>query len=96
VQRDSVDVNNAILDVIAMARSEVLRHVVSLLTDLATGLPLIEGYRVQLQQVVRNLILNAVEAMSSLDEGARELRISTTAAASNGVLVAVRDNRSGP
>lgn len=66
------------------------------LTDLATGLPLIEGYRVQLQQVVRNLILNAVEAMSSLDEGARELRISTTAAASNGVLVAVRDNRSRP
>jgi signal transduction histidine kinase len=95
VQRDSVDVNNAILDVIAMARSEVLRHVVSLLTDLATGLPLIESYRVQLQQVVRDLILNAVEAMSSLDEGARELRISTTAAASNGVLVAVRDNRSG-
>jgi signal transduction histidine kinase len=95
VQRDSVDVNNAILDVIAMARSEVLRHGVSLLTDLATGLPLIEGYRVQLQQVVLNLILNAVESMSSLDEGARELRISTTADASNGVLVAVRDTGPG-
>jgi PAS domain S-box-containing protein len=95
VQRDSVEVNNAILDVIAMARSEVLRHGISLLTDLATGLPLIEGYRVQLQQVVLNLILNAVEAMSGLDEGARELRISTTADASSGVLVAVRDTGPG-
>jgi hypothetical protein len=78
-----------------MARSEMLGDGVSLQTDLATGLPLIEGYRVQLQQVVLNLILNTVEAMSSLDEEARELRISTTADASNGVLVAVRDTGPG-
>jgi PAS domain S-box-containing protein len=93
-RKESIDVNSAILDVVTIARSELLRHGVSLQTYLTTGLPLIEGHRVQLQQVFLNLILNAVEAMSCLDEGARELRISTSADASNGVLVAVRD--SGP
>ena len=92
-QKESVDVNNAILDVVTMARSELIRHGVSLQTDLAE-VPLIEGYRVQLQQVVLNLILNAVEAMSCLDEPPRELRVSTTWKASGAILVAVRD--SGP
>jgi signal transduction histidine kinase len=58
-------------------------------------LPLIEGYRVQLQQVVLNLILNAVEAMSCVSERPRELRIGTTRNASGGILVAVRDNGPG-
>jgi PAS domain S-box-containing protein len=91
--KESIDVNNAILDVVTMARSEMLRHGVSLQTDLA-DLPHIEGYRVQLQQVVLNLILNAVEAMSSLDQPPRELRISAARNASGSILVAVRD--SGP
>jgi PAS domain S-box-containing protein len=92
-RKESIDVNNAILDVVTMARSELFRHGVSLQTDLAE-LPLIEGYRVQLQQVVLNLILNAAEAMSCLNEAPRELRISTTRKASGAILVAVRD--SGP
>jgi C4-dicarboxylate-specific signal transduction histidine kinase len=91
--KESIDVNNAILDVVTMARSEMLRHGVSLQMDLA-DLPRIEGYRVQLQQVVLNLILNAVEAMSGLDKPPRELRIRTTQNASGSILVAVRD--SGP
>ena len=78
-----------------MTQSELLRHSVSLQTELTTSLPVIEGYRVQLQQVVLNLILNAVEAMSCLDEGPRELRISTTRNASGRILVAVRDNGPG-
>jgi PAS domain S-box-containing protein len=86
-----VDVNEAVLDVITLTRSELLRHGVSLETQLATGLPLIEGDRIQLQQVILNLILNATEAMSGIDEGAREMRISTEREASNGVLVSVRD-----
>jgi PAS domain S-box-containing protein len=94
-RKESIDVNNAILDVVTLARSELLKHGVSLQTDLATGLPLIEGYRVQLQQVVLNLILNAVEAMSCVDEPPRELRISTTRNASGGLFVAVRDNGPG-
>jgi signal transduction histidine kinase len=89
-----VDVNEAVLDVTTLARSELLRHGVSLQTQLATGLPLIEGDRIQLQQVILNLTLNAVEAMSGVDEGPREMRISTAREASNGVLVSVRD--SGP
>jgi C4-dicarboxylate-specific signal transduction histidine kinase len=94
-RKDSIDINSAILDIIALTRSEVLRHGASLQTDLATGLPLIEGDRVQLQQVILNLILNAVEAMRCLDEEARELRISTKTDASNAVLVAVRDTGPG-
>jgi PAS domain S-box-containing protein len=89
-----VDVNEAVLDVTTLTRSELLKHGVSLQTQLATGLPLIEGDRIQLQQVILNLTLNAVEAMSGVDEGAREMRISTDREASNGVLVSVRD--SGP
>jgi signal transduction histidine kinase len=63
-------------------------------TQLAEGLPLIEGDRVQLQQVMVNLIINAVQEMSGMTEGARDLLISTGTAGSNDVLVSVRD--SGP
>jgi PAS domain S-box-containing protein len=88
---DRVDVNEAVLDVITLTQNELLRHGVSLQTELATDLPLIEGDCVQLQQVIVNLILNAAEAMSGMDDGAREMRISTAREASNGVLVTVRD-----
>jgi signal transduction histidine kinase len=88
------DLNEAVLDVVAMVRSEALRHGISLQTQLAEGLPRIEGERIQLQQVILNLILNAVEAMTSLADRARELQISTKTDAAGGVLVAVRD--SGP
>ena len=96
-RKDSIDVNNIILEVIALTRSEVLRNGVSLQTDLATGLPLIKGDRVELQQVILNLILNAVEAMSCLDKEARELRISTNTNTdtSNGVLFVARDTGPG-
>ncbi|MGY8664372.1 PAS domain S-box protein [Bradyrhizobium sp. UFLA05-109] len=92
--KESVDVNGAVLDVITIARSELLKHGVLIQTDLAPGLPLVEGYRVQLQQVILNLILNAIEAMNCIDAGGRELRISTAADASSRVVVTVRD--SGP
>jgi uncharacterized protein len=59
--------------------------------QLAEGLPHILGDKVQLQQVILNLIMNATEAMSELREGSRELLISTSAAESDGVLVAVSD-----
>jgi PAS domain S-box-containing protein len=85
------DVNETVLDIIALTRSELVRHGVSLHTQLATGLPLIEGDRIQLQQVILNLVLNAVEAMSGVDNGVREVRISTKREASDAVLVTVRD-----
>lgn len=93
-RRRRFDLNEAVLDIIALTRSEVLRHGVSLQTQLATGLPLVEGDRIQLQQVLLNLIMNAVEAMSGVDQGGRELQISTEAESAGGVLVTVRD--SGP
>ena len=79
---------------IALTRSEVLKHGISLQTELAPGLPRVEGDRTQLQQVILNLIVNAIEAMGGIDEGTRELRISTERAAAGGVLVTARD--SGP
>ncbi|HUL05901.1 MAG TPA: ATP-binding protein, partial [Candidatus Acidoferrum sp.] len=90
------DLNEAALDVIALTRSEVLRHGVSLQTQLAEGSLFIEADRIQLQQMILNLIMNAIEAMSSIDEGARELLISVGRDASGGVLVAVRDSGPGP
>jgi signal transduction histidine kinase len=71
----------------------MLQHEVSVQTRLADGLSPIQGDRVQLQQVVLNLVLNAVEAMGSVQEGVRELSISTEQD-QTGVLVSVRD--SGP
>jgi signal transduction histidine kinase len=93
--RSRFDLNEAVLDVFALVRTEVLRHGVSLQSELAGDLPRIEGDRIQLQQVILNLILNAVEAMTSLKEGARELQVSTATDAAGGVLVSVRDSGLG-
>ena len=93
-RKDRLEINGAILEVIEVTRGEAVKNGVSVQTDLAQGLPLIEGDRVQLQQVILNLIMNAVEAMSDVGEGARELLISTGKAEPDGVLVRVRD--SGP
>jgi PAS domain S-box-containing protein len=89
-----LDLNEAIREVIALTRGEAARTGVSVRTDLADGLPLIYGDRVQLQQVILNLIINAIEAMSGVAETPRALLISTGQAEPGGVLVAVRD--SGP
>ena len=88
-----LDINNAIREVIELTRAETVKNGVSMQTELAAGLPLVKGDRVELQQVVLNLIVNAEEAMSAVAEGTRELLI-TTARADTDVLVTVRD--SGP
>jgi C4-dicarboxylate-specific signal transduction histidine kinase len=93
-RKDGLEINDAIREVIALTRGEAAKNGVSVQTRLAEGLPLIQGDRVQLQQVMLNLIINAVEAMSGVSEGPRELLISTGKAESDGVLVAVLD--SGP
>jgi PAS domain S-box-containing protein len=88
------DLNEAVSEVVDLTRSEALKHGVSVQTRLAADLPSVEGDRVQLQQVILNLIMNAIEAMSVADDGPRELGLSTEPDAAGGVLVAVRD--SGP
>ena len=93
-RKDRFDLNEAILEMIVLTRSEVFKHGISLRTELAPGLPGVDGDRTQLQQVTLNLILNAIEAMGGIDVRARELWISTEREAAGGVLVTVRD--SGP
>jgi PAS domain S-box-containing protein len=95
-RKDALEINGAILECIALTRGEIVKNGVSMQTQLAEGLPLIQGDRVQLQQVILNLIINAVEALSSVREGARELVITTGKGEPDGVLVVVRDSGPGP
>jgi C4-dicarboxylate-specific signal transduction histidine kinase len=92
-RKDRLEINGAIREVIELTRGEAVKNGVSVRTKLADGLPIIQGDRVHLQQVILNLIVNAIEAMSGISEGRRELLISTSKV-EPGVLVAVRD--SGP
>jgi PAS domain S-box-containing protein len=92
-RKEDFDLNAAIGEVIILARSLIIRNDVSVQTQLADGLFPIHADRVQLQQVLLNLILNAVEALGSVEAGARDLLISTEQDHS-GALVVVRD--SGP
>ncbi|MDB5444120.1 MAG: hypothetical protein JWP73_2496 [Phenylobacterium sp.] len=94
-RRSRFDLNEAVSDVIALTGHEALKHGVSVQSRLATDLPPVEGDRVELQQVILNLIMNAIEAMSgAAADDPRELRLSTERDAAGGVAVAVRD--SGP
>ncbi|PRX97550.1 ATP-binding sensor histidine kinase [Paraburkholderia sp. BL25I1N1] len=93
-RKDRLEINDTVREVIELTRGEAAKNCVSVLTHFAEGLPLISGDRIQLQQVILNLIINAIEAMSGTGERARELVISTEPATSAGVVVAVRD--SGP
>jgi PAS domain S-box-containing protein len=95
VRKDAVAIDDAILEVIALTRTEAANNSVSVRTQFAEGLPRVQGDRVQLQQVTLNLIVNSIQAMSNIGEGARELQISIDAVPSEGsVRVGVRD--SGP
>jgi signal transduction histidine kinase len=91
-----VDLNAAILEVTALTRSEAVKTSVTVTTQLAGELPRIQCDRVQLQQVMLNLIVNAIQAMSSVEDGNRELQISTVSIEPKGVCVAVRDTGHGP
>jgi len=93
-RKQGVDLNAAIVEVIALVRGELLKHRVTVKMQLAQGLSSVQGDRVQLQQVMLNLILNAIEAMVSVDDELRELVISTESRLAQGLLVSVGD--SGP
>jgi PAS domain S-box-containing protein len=91
----AVDINNVILEVLDLSRNELQRNGISLRTSLATDNPLVRGDRIQLQQVVLNLILNAVDAMSEPGTSPRELSIASGREEANQVLVEVRDSGRG-
>jgi PAS domain S-box-containing protein len=94
-REEPVDLNEAITEVIVMVRNAIDRNRVSIRTCLMEQMGSVRGDRVQLQQVVMNLILNAVEAMTSVEEGERDLLISTELSLRSGILVAVRDTGPG-
>jgi C4-dicarboxylate-specific signal transduction histidine kinase len=92
--KEDLEINEAILEITRLTRAAMSEHGISVTMQLSEGLPPILGDRVQLQQVILNLIMNAIEAMSGVTEGSRELLISTGEAESDSVLVTVSD--SGP
>jgi len=94
LRRESLEINAVIREAIDVTHDQLVMNGVSVQTKLATDLSLIEGDSVQLQQVMVNLIINAIEAMSPYSAGARDLLIRTAKTKSGGVLVAVHD--SGP
>jgi C4-dicarboxylate-specific signal transduction histidine kinase len=93
-RKEVVDLNAAILEVTALTRSEAVKTGVTVDTQLAGELTRIQCDRVQLQQVMLNLIVNAIQSMSGVEDGNRELQISTLVEA-EGVCVAVRDTGHG-
>jgi PAS domain S-box-containing protein len=90
-----LDIDDAIREVLALAGVELRRHDVVLRTALATGDHPVMGDRVQLQQVLLNLIVNGAQAMSAVTERARELTVSSTLAEPSSVLIAVEDTGTG-
>jgi len=93
-QKDWLDINQIIREVIGLGQSEVQRNHVALETQLSDDMPLVFADRIQLQQVMLNLMMNAIEAMSGAADGPRELLVRSGPNESQGVLVSVQD--SGP
>ena len=94
-RNDLVDLNAVIVEVLALAQSQVRRSHVVVRRELADDLPPVLGDRVQLQQVVLNLVINGLEAIAKSREGERELTISSSQVGENNVMVAVRDTGTG-
>ncbi|WP_260854650.1 ATP-binding sensor histidine kinase [Paraburkholderia sp. BCC1884] len=94
-QRERLVINDVIREVVELGRGEASKHHVSINVDLATGLPHVEGDRVQLQQVIMNLMVNAIEAMSGNSADTRTLTIVTCSAADDHLRIAVKDTGPG-
>jgi signal transduction histidine kinase len=94
-RKEVVDLNAAILEVTALTRSEAIKTGVTVDTQLAGELPRIQCDQVQLQQVMLNLIVNAIQSMRDIEDSNRELHISTASIEPEGACVAVRDTGHG-
>jgi signal transduction histidine kinase len=93
-QRQLVDVNEVIREMTALLRSEAARHSISLRTDLATDLPQVFGDRLQLQEVLMNLMMNSIDAMRNVD-GTRELTVKSRPGENEHLVVSVSDTGVG-
>jgi len=94
-EKGPVEINKTILATVALIGGEIQRSEVSVQTQLSNHLPIVDGDRVQLQQVILNLILNAIEAMNLVATGPRVLVIGSATSDSKGVLISVQDTGAG-
>jgi PAS domain S-box-containing protein len=94
-RQDSLNINDIIMEVMGLVGTEIIRNDISSHAELANDLPLVWGDRVELQQVVLNLIVNAIEAMSGAAQMQRRLSVSSEKDGPDGVLVAVSDSGTG-
>jgi signal transduction histidine kinase len=94
-RNDLVDLNEVILEVLSLAQNQARRSRVTLKQELADGLPPVLGDRVQLQQVILNLVVNGLEAIANSKNSERELSISSAKDESNNLIVALRDSGAG-
>jgi C4-dicarboxylate-specific signal transduction histidine kinase len=90
-----LDMNDVIAEVLAPTRSELRRHDVSLGTELSGGLETVMADRIQVQQVIVNLVMNGIEAMNEIMERPRVLPVSSQIDGSGSVLIAVSDTGTG-
>jgi C4-dicarboxylate-specific signal transduction histidine kinase len=95
VQRQPLDVNGVVEEVLKLVRSDLVNQGVTAWPDLAPDLPVIECDRVQLQQVLLNLVLNACDAMAGAEPGARQIKIRTAREEDGAVRISVADRGPG-
>jgi len=93
-QREFVDVNEVVREMIVLLHSETTRYSIAVFSDLATDLPQVMGDRVQLQQVLMNLMINSIDAMKGVD-GKRELTIKSKRTGNEELMVSVSDTGAG-
>jgi PAS domain S-box-containing protein len=94
-RRDKLSINSTLMEVIVLIRGEVQRNNISLRTEFCDELPLVPGDRIQLQQVILNLIMNAIDATSGVAHSQRELLVASAKDGPSGVLVTVQDSGTG-
>jgi PAS domain S-box-containing protein len=94
-RKDWLDINETLREVLALAQSEVQAQRVSLQTRPGGGLPPVWGDRIQVQQVILNLLMNAIEALSGVGEGPRDLGVETDRGTSGDVVITVWDSGVG-
>jgi PAS domain S-box-containing protein len=92
--QESVDVNEVIREMVVLLSNEITQHSISVRTELAANLPAVMGDRVQLQQVLMNLMINSIDAMKNV-EGTRQLTLNSELGEDNHLLVSVHDTGSG-
>ena len=92
---DNIAMNETVSEVMGLVHGEILKNDISLRMKLSDGLSVVKGNKVQLQQVILNFVINALQAMTHNPEGVRELVVTTAQTASDGVIVAVADSGIG-